>query len=127
MRISDWSSDVCSSDLSLKILRLLQQFRGQMRKGAIAVTAIERFRAFFLQKAEQILYVGRRYCLASHQYQRTGTDFAYGDEITLCVVLQVLVQRRAEHLRGRPSQQDRITVRFKCGRASCREGWCKYG
>src|SRR3546814_3077824 len=100
MRISDWSSDVCSFDLYMQALRdFLTTQKAQGKR--IFPKGSEYFRAFDLTPLEEVRVV----ILGQDPYHAVGQ--AHG----LCFSVQPGV-------RPPPS--------LEIGRASCRERVCKY-
>src|SRR3546814_5938102 len=100
-RISDWSSDVCSSDLRVLIMRAL--------KGLEGLISVSMVNAFMGEK---------------------GWTFLPGEGVVPDSVngAQYLYQ---VYLAGDPTYTGRVTIpilwdKFEIGRASCRERVCQY-
>src|SRR3546814_14199039 len=105
MRISDWSSDVCSSDLSLRIDR-------KSVRGAVAGYAI---------------IIADWTCRPFRAHQTIG-----GDQIIVEAVpkLSMRLEPVLQHLFARPLERACRDVAavgdIEIGRASCRERVCQY-
>src|SRR3546814_19549361 len=105
MRISDWSSDVCSSDLDLII--------GPMHD--------ERRHLDFLQIVREVGFrkglhaVVMRLCTADHALTPPVLDQTLAD---LCTVALEAVEG--------PGRDIEVELRTKIGEASCRERVCEY-
>src|SRR3546814_18543723 len=120
MRISDWSSDVCSSDLS--VLDDLTLVLAAVGKGCLEArwAAAQRAAAEYLDVPETIA---------------VGVDFAVGGRARLvvdgfildrvCRGIDAGVRRATPHAAAR--QRIARLLRTKIGRASCRESVCKNG
>src|SRR3546814_15373244 len=108
MRISDWSSDVCSSDLCIFVLA------GRARLGGAedAIEARKRCEAAVERDRDQL--VGRP---ARVRQQPPGFYDA------------IVVQERAEMVEAQfvVHQLTNSPFRGEIGRASCRERVCQYG
>src|SRR3546814_15568884 len=99
MRISDWSSDVCSSDLPVAVLVLAPRAAGAWR---VAADAVRPGRDFLFGEVARRRDLERRHA-RGHQSQRPCIDIA-------AVVLA----------------GERIEMRGEIGRASWRERVCQY-
>src|SRR3546814_5543854 len=105
MRISDWSSDVCSSDLGLKASGRHDLFLAELAPGSTVAGVFTRSRCagapvLWCRKA---LPQGRVRALVVNSGNSNAFTGLAGD-------------RTVEH-----------TVEAEIGRASCRERGCKYG
>src|SRR3546814_11023119 len=102
MRISDWSSDVCSSDLDYK-------------------TNVEKYgplgaASFSFDEAFNVMAQGKAYSYITYNFFRT----AYDDPSQSAVVGKV-------ELMGVPGQKEGEGASLnEIGRASCRERVCQY-
>src|SRR3546814_12603005 len=103
MRISDWSSDVCSSDLALQILQrvhILQELRLAAQDEGAALAA-----------------------LAAAPACQPALDHPLGELVELgALLLQLLQHLRLGLLEGAPGEPRGQEI----GSASCRERVCQY-
>src|SRR3546814_18243712 len=102
MRISDWSSDVCSSDLELC-------------GGRLHLLDLLEHALHLLMLFERLAYVGP-VALANGRVEYGFLEFCVSQQLVLQLVAQV--QARLLRAIGRVLQQ--------IGRASCRERVCPY-
>src|SRR3546814_11140182 len=101
MRISDWSSDVCSSDLGLSGIELCRRLRGRPETRNLPIIMI----TARSEEADRI----------------RGLDTGADDYVTKPFSMTELLARvRAVMRRIRPALSEEI------GRASCRERVCQY-
>src|SRR3546814_11070851 len=113
MRISDWSSDVCSSDLdiviqNLVILRIVDRAVDQMYPRSIA-----RVSEKFLQMRRALDAVAMR-----------AIGFGIFDEIGVAIGEPPILEA---HVRLIPTDHAiAVVVQDQIGRASCRERVCQY-
>src|SRR3546814_20566674 len=103
MRISDWSSDVCSSDLAAEAE--WQRASGRPIKDRVEISASGRVR----QTAFQADPVVRRFRDGSTRIERTVPGSFYE-----------IITRDIDPETGK------MDLRFEIGRASCRERVCRY-
>src|SRR3546814_15608111 len=108
MRISDWSSDVCSSDLArdplvIRIVELL----------LLAVVASPEVEA--ADAGEDTAYVERLLPAVEYLRRDPGAPVALEDAAAMCHLSPAYFSRRFKRVFG-----------MKIGRASCRERVCQY-
>src|SRR3546814_15533724 len=101
MRISDWSSDVCSSDLPVTAGEVLLHHRQRLLAA--------------LQAARQLARAPRRI------HRRPAADEACDRDVGFMAVL--LEEHPSQRLRTLPRVAGEVR---KIGRASCRESACPY-
>src|SRR3546814_12199149 len=100
MRISDWSSDVCSSDLVPKVLEAC-------RKGASEVS---------IARALHINY--RTWCRVRTEDERVAAALAESRKLEEDELVTLLMDKARAG--------DTTSILFEIGRASCRERVCQY-
>src|SRR3546814_11472054 len=114
MRISDWSSDVCSSDLMLRLAGIDQRAAMESGEGAWAVTDLTiKYRS--PAKLDDDLLV-----VSTVEAVRGAS-----------VILSQRILRTADTLSGETLTpviltDAQVTAAFQLGRASCRERVCQY-
>src|SRR3546814_5436700 len=101
MRISDWSSDVCSSDLKPLSSMEIRHYAGG--EGDIA-TALEKLADHYAERGVHLVERG------GHWHFQTAPDLAH-----------ILRKEREE-----PRKLSRAAMETQIGRASCRERVCQY-
>src|SRR3546814_19973644 len=104
MRISDWSSDVCSSDLSVLRARLVRAFAGE----EVARQPLDDAPLF---RAGVLRLVDQQVIEATVELEQHPGDAAVAREQTVGIVNEVVVVE----------QNTRLLVALEIGRASCRE------
>src|SRR3546814_19701718 len=100
MRISDWSSDVCSSDLVALIL-----WRGRIERHRLA------------HRGDRVLALAERL-------------IAVGQAVIAVGLARISAREEAEHrdgVRRALVPYQTVAEQVEIGRASCREGVCTYG
>src|SRR3546814_19418767 len=133
MRINDWSSDVCSSDLHVKLFYLESSHWRLLRIAATlefggrgwAVTDLfaridaARFGRGQVKGVEQI--IGRCQHLINREHFRKARGFSANQDVETRVL-------RVEHVEQR-TEADRqwLAIGQKVGRATRRERVCQYG
>src|SRR3546814_16870931 len=118
MRISDWSSDVCSSDLRPHVDRAAERLTDQRRVGRLVDDcAIQEFGRILVELDTAI--VARRHLFAAVE-QRRG---AIGGEAAARPDIGAAVEALRRQTR---EARQRFVDRPQIGRASCRERVCQY-
>src|SRR3546814_1528477 len=116
MRISDWSSDVCSSDLIGGIEIAIREMREQLGDAVLDQVDARRFERFEESRSEaerDDVGVPRALPHPGAEAQRSG----FGERAALDV---------GEQDRGRFIFADEVAAKDKIGRASCRASVCQY-
>src|SRR3546814_12856437 len=111
MRISDWSSDVCSSDLSDALDDYLEGFQGK------DLTNTRR-------RIEALIRPNLGHYEVSKLEPKTITDWM--NKIASSPA-RLRTAKGAEQNFREPADTDEARRRRKIGRASCRERVCQYG
>src|SRR3546814_10528227 len=98
MRISDWSSDVCSSDLVTKVIRTGQWAQGALRQ--VVSEHVRRFEmmddAYLRERASDVKDIGRR--LLSYLQEARQQTLTYPDKtILVSEELSPALLRSEEH------------------------------
>src|SRR3546814_18333386 len=115
MRISDWSSDVCSSDLSLALL----SDAGHMLTDVAALTiALMAIRIGARPADGQRTFGYRRFEILAA---------AFNALMLFAVAIYILVEAINRFRDPEPVQSSGMLIVAELGRASGREGGCKYG
>src|SRR3546814_19025234 len=117
MRISDWSSDVCSSDLNGD-----QTGRHQQRRGLVAIANRHMFRelrndAELLGPLHEEIQIGRVHVEAASRSQRPADRRIYIARERVFARLGTIERRRNVSISGMAGAQ----IADKIGRASCKE------
>src|SRR3546814_14282228 len=115
MRISDWSSDVCSSDLLPSERELCEQFGVSRSVVREALSQLKSDRVIEARRGSGA-YVLERDQRQSFRMQ----DVAIEERDSLALVMELIVTVEVAATRF-------AAMRRKIGRASCRERGCQYG
>src|SRR3546814_12063401 len=119
MRISDWSSDVCSSDLEADLERVLIDRPGIV-VGKVAAIARDIIPVALVELAGE----GRRAERRQHRFAIIDAGLHRIDEIDIDHIALMRPERGAAA--SRDAGKNECGTRQQNGRASCRERVCQY-
>src|SRR3546814_16954960 len=125
MRISDWSSDVCSSDLSDALVRDLTAHRTLALRLELGDQPVVALIALTHALASQTFYhaADDQSCLEVHMTASPLTHHAEG--IGETAAAKALEERHRAWAERVPRNSDELWD-FEIGRATCRERVCQY-
>src|SRR3546814_12205577 len=124
MRISDWSSDVCSSDLLLQAQGSGAKVIGLANAGGDTVNSIKQAAEFGIVQAGQRL-AGMLVFL--NDIHAIGLQTAQGLVVTTAFYWDMNDETRAWNERFQARHGRPASYIQEIGRASCRESVCQYG
>src|SRR3546814_17323768 len=130
MRISDWSSDVCSSDLFIR--QALETIRHDLAKALQAFgfdsSAIQNFSKAFVEPVLSALMEGMNFTaeLTFAAFSQVTTLSSNGDFSQSTSLVAQSLEIAVNHDTGEVSVSLAKISFDQTGRASCRERVCKY-